>query len=73
MSDNPRPQSENPKLHSVETIAQFLNVPVTWIYKQTRLKGQDAIPVIRLGKYCRFEEEAVVEWYRRKYSTPRGI
>jgi hypothetical protein len=29
--------------------------------------------VIRLGKYCRFEEEAVVEWYRRKYSTREDL
>ena len=34
-----------------------------WFYRRTRL-GQEAIPHIRMGKYVRFDWEAVVEFYK---------
>lgn len=38
-----------------EELARRWSVPVTWIYEQTRWRCQDPLPVVRLGKYVRFE------------------
>jgi len=52
---------------SVNELAEFLRVPVTWIYDRTRDQGPDLIPHIKLGKYLRFNPEspAFQEWLRR--------
>lgn len=51
------------ELITVTELAKRLNVPVSWIYRRTRL-GQDAIPHVRVGKYVRFDWGVVVEFYR---------
>jgi len=57
--------NDNTLLTSVE-IAQRLRVPVSWIYGQTRQKGPGTIPVLRVGKYCRFVEGEVLQWLQEK-------
>lgn len=44
---------------TVKETAVFLGVPESWIYERTR-KG--AIPVIKLGKYVRFDLAAISAW-----------
>jgi hypothetical protein len=44
-----------PKLWIPEDLADYLGVPVGWIYKHTRQRGPDLIPHIKLGKYLRFD------------------
>ncbi|HXG66854.1 MAG TPA: hypothetical protein VNO70_17260, partial [Blastocatellia bacterium] len=39
-------------------LADFLNVPVGWVYKRTRQNGPELIPHIKLGKYIRFDPES---------------
>lgn len=39
-------------------MAQYLSVPVTWVYKRTRKEGPETIPHIKLGKYVRFDPES---------------
>ena len=51
------------ELITVGELAKRLNVPVSWIYRRTRL-GQEAIPHVKMGKYVRFDWEAVLEFYK---------
>lgn len=51
------------ELITVGELAKRLNVPVSWIYQRTRL-GQQAIPHVKMGKYVRFDWEAVVRFYK---------
>ena len=44
-----------PKLWTPDDVAEYLNVPVGWIYKRTRKNGPEMIPHIKLGKYLRFD------------------
>ena len=51
-------------LLSVKEISEILNVPCSWIYGRTRERGPDSMPRIKVGKYCRFELEKVMEWLK---------
>ncbi len=51
------------KLVGVREIASMLGVQPSWIYKRTRL-GATAIPHVRLGKYVRFDPEAVLAFFK---------
>lgn len=50
-----------------EDLAEYLNVPVGWIYKRTRKTGPEMIPHIKLGKYLRFDpaSSAFQDWLAR--------
>lgn len=52
----------NCELLTVSEIARALNVPVSWVYERTRLRGSERIPHIKLGKYLRFEIAVVRSW-----------
>lgn len=54
------------QLLTVEELAGELKTAVSWVYGQTRQKGDDGIPMIRVGKYCRFRLAEVLEWLERK-------
>ena len=49
-------------LATVSQIAEFLQVPNSWIYARTRRRGNDRIPHFKLGKYLRFSRCEVLEW-----------
>ncbi len=77
-----RPVVVAPILLTPKELAARLNVPETWIREKTRkrarLRDKDALPTIRLGKYCRFDWEAVAAWLGRQSSDclmnhPTGI
>ena len=55
-----------PLVLTVRQVADYLQVPVSTIYEWTRYRGaQRRIPVIphvRMGRYLRFFEAAVIEW-----------
>ena len=42
-------------LLTVQDAAKFLNVTVSWIYEHVRDDSQDRLPVLKLGKYLRFD------------------
>jgi len=50
------------QLITVQELAQRLNVPVSWIYRRTRL-GQEAIPHVKIGKYVRFDLAQVIQFF----------
>jgi excisionase family DNA binding protein len=35
--------------------ARFLKVSVSWVYEHVRPEAQDRLPVVKLGKYLRFD------------------
>ncbi len=57
------------ELLTVADVATLLNVPKSWVYDRTRMKGLECIPHIKLGKYVRFEESAIREWLRKLTET----
>ncbi len=50
-------------LLSIEELAEYLNVPKSWIYDRTH---RDAIPHFKLGRLVRFDLEEVLEWLDSK-------
>lgn len=56
------------KLLTAAEIAQKLRVPVSWIYSRTRARCPHAMPVLRVGKYCRFIERDVISWLKSQQS-----
>ena len=43
------------ELLTVQDAARFLKVTVSWIYEHVRDDAQDRLPVLKLGKYLRFD------------------
>ena len=52
----------NENLLSPEQMADVLGVKMSWVYRHTMRKGPGSIPRIKVGKYLRFEKEAVLKW-----------
>ena len=50
------------ELITVDDLAKTLAVPKSWIYSKTRETGPNAIPKVKVGKYCRFVFSDVMEW-----------
>lgn len=50
------------KLLNVAEVAEMLNVPVSWVYGRTRERGVQRIPHVKLGKYLRFDADAIRNW-----------
>jgi hypothetical protein len=48
-------------------LAKRLRVPLSWVYEKSRARGRFGdvpLPVLRVGKYLRFDWRAVTEWLR---------
>lgn len=58
--------SDELNLITPEELAQKLRIPLSRVYQETRKRGDDAIPVIRIGKYCRFSLPEVMNWLQRR-------
>ena len=54
------------RLLTVQEVANLLQVPASWVYERTRRRGCDQLPHLKLGKYLRFEEPAVIDFIRRR-------
>ncbi len=54
------------ELLTLDELSQRLKVPRSWIYDKSRRKGPNTIPVVRVGKYCRFDLGAVMAWLQKK-------
>jgi len=44
------------ELLNVQDAARFLKVSVSWIYEHVRDDSKDRLPVLKLGKYLRFDQ-----------------
>ena len=49
-------------LMTLEQLAAYLSVPKSWVYGQTRTAKRTGFPVIKAGKYCRFDRHRVMAW-----------
>ena len=49
------------KLMTADQVADRLAVPVGWVYRAAR---DGVLPCVRLGRYVRFEREAIDKWIR---------
>jgi excisionase family DNA binding protein len=47
---------------NAEELADQLSIPTSWIYSQTRNRGPNPIPALKVGKYYRFQLAQVIEW-----------
>jgi excisionase family DNA binding protein len=63
---NNMPTSEVGRLLTVGEVADLLRVTKTWVYQRTRRRGADRLPHIKLGKYLRFEEDAIRAFLERQ-------
>ncbi len=52
-------------LVNITAMAGLLNVKTSWIYAETR-KRESTIPVIRVGKYLRFNPAEVIAWLKNQ-------
>jgi len=51
---------------TVDELAKSLNVQKSWIYSRTRETGPEAMPKVKVGKYCRFKLDDVMEWLKEQ-------
>jgi excisionase family DNA binding protein len=49
-----------------EEIAKRLKVPASWVYEKTRKRCVNPIPSIPMGRYIRFDWDAVVKWLEQQ-------
>jgi len=45
-----------------EEVAARLKVPESWVYEKTRARCRNPMPCLRLGRYIRFDWNAVITW-----------
>jgi hypothetical protein len=45
-----------------EEVAARLKVPESWVYEKTRARCRNPMPCLRLGRYIRFDWNAVIIW-----------
>lgn len=50
-----------------ETLAKYLQVDTSWVYKQVSLK---TIPYFKSGKYTRFKKSVIDKWIDNKTMRP---
>ncbi len=58
-------QEATRKLLTISELAGLLQVPRSWIYDRTRMSATNGFPVIRVGKYCRFDYPKVLDWLKK--------
>jgi excisionase family DNA binding protein len=59
----------NQNLLTVDELAESLRVAKSWVYSKSRETGPDAMPMIKVGKYCRFVLDDVLDWLKNQNQT----
>lgn len=60
------------ELLTVEDVATLLKVSKRWVYEHTRSRGTprpERLPHVKIGKYVRFEAQAIRAFIQRKCRT----
>jgi len=60
-------KSEPDTILTPETLAEYLRVDVSWVYKQVSLK---TIPYFKSGKYTRFRKSVIDRWIESQSVRP---
>jgi excisionase family DNA binding protein len=55
------------KIFSVEALAEYLGVSLSWVYKQTSFK---AIPHFKVGNHPRFRKVDIDKWIETQTAKP---
>jgi hypothetical protein len=58
-----------------EELAKRLQVKIGWVYEKSRSRGNHSgnpLPVLRCGRYLRFDWQAVSQWLRDGNLSGRG-
>jgi predicted DNA-binding transcriptional regulator AlpA len=59
-----------PEILTPQQVAERLQVPVSWIYEQSRnrssIRVPDPLPHMKLGRYLRFDWTRVLAWMERQ-------
>jgi excisionase family DNA binding protein len=58
-------------LLTVHETAQFLKVSVSWVYEHVRPDAEDRLPVVKLGKYLRFDRRDLYAYLDAKRAASR--
>jgi len=58
-------------LETIQELAERWRVPLSWLYAKTRQKGENCIPLVRMGKYIRFKPDEVDRWLREQNEACR--
>ena len=58
-------------LLTVQETAQLLKVSVSWIYEHVRPDAEDRLPVVKLGKYLRFDRRDLLAYIDAKRAASR--
>jgi excisionase family DNA binding protein len=58
-------------LLTVQDAARFLNVTASWIYEHVRDGAEDRLPVVKLGKYLRFDQRDLRDYIDAKREASR--
>ena len=50
------------ELLTIDELADALKLKKSWLYSRSRETGQGSIPRLKIGKYLRFNYDAVMKW-----------
>ncbi len=59
------------ELLTVQDTARLLKVSVTWVYEHVRPSAEDRLPVVKLGKYLRFDRRDLQAYIDAKRAESR--
>ena len=51
---------------TLKEVAERLKVSERWVYEKSRRRCQNPLPVIRIGRYLRFDWTSVSAWLRQQ-------
>lgn len=69
LSSRDEPMGE---LLTVQEAAQFLKVTVSWVYEHVRPEADDRLPVLKFGKYLRFDARDLRSYIDAKRESARN-
>ncbi len=67
----PTDLGDDDALLTVHDTARLLKVSVTWVYEHVRPHAEDRLPVVKLGKYLRFDRRDLQAYIDAKRADSR--
>lgn len=56
--------NSSPKLITPQELAEWLQVPISWIYDRTRREGPERLPFYKIGRYLRFSVPEIEDYLK---------
>lgn len=54
-----------PEILTPQQLADYLQVPLSWVYSRSRFSHINGFPVLRVGKYTRYRKKDVDDWLEK--------